>query len=421
MSKSRLKKIVVLFLAGLLATSALTGCGQDEEYGSIGDAQIEEEEASPEKEDPPLFTKQKNPFSNYNYHTEKYQNAGFSFEVPDSWNRTVVNPSCIRYDVPSGDPIFPGAVIYVKCNYYYLAMPDDLDPFADNASEFSQYMSSYITGLPYSYRKGYDVWIKSYTASDEMTEPDFCSEEHAAALKVTKDVYLMDKVTADMYSRKGMDHVAGYFRWDTFPVMIETVVPTDWAEDAKSMISYMMSSVAPLKMQLSDMAGYDYRDISIKLPADFQPREKEGNIFTSPFTDTLATSGITVGLFRVDEDLDDLTPEYINDNYLYSMLSLMLEPGSLKDYSPMAGTYEYSGEQLADEKLAYSASVSLTTTLEDYEGAERPYGLGGSLGMDMFFVEKSDQLFLIAALYYPHQQDAAARVMKAAIQSLSIS
>ena len=421
-----MKAFLFLIISSIIATS-FSSCGKKDEYGTVEDAEISAEEEEPEvSEDNSVFTRQDSPFSDYKYKKRNYQNAKFSFDVPKNWKETIVNASCIRYDVPADDPHFAGARFYIKCNYYYQAVPNDLDPFSDNATEFSKPMAPYLTGLPFPYGKP-DVWIHNYTASDKMTEPDFCSEEHGAALKTTCGVILENKNTADVASVGSMDLVAGYFKWSEFPVMIETVVPSDWTEDAENMISYMMSTVSPVKQRLGNLVTCSYRNISFELPSDFQARAGRGNIFYAPVDDIKATSGIAVGIFNTAEfgngQNGTITPtlEYIQENYSDSVADALMHPDIKQHYYLTTSCVDYEGDPLYDEIADFSANVNLITDLADYKGAENFYGLGGMMYMDMYIVEKSGHSYMIAAMFMPQQVDIATKLMKNVMMTLAVS
>ena len=413
------KRYFTLLLMTALMLTGLSSCSKNDEYGEIGDADIGTEEEA--KAADSLFTKEDNPFSEYTYRTVDFDNAKMTFDIPKAWKETIVNQSCLRYDVPGDDGIFPGATLYVKCLFNYIAEENDLDPFSSVASELGKPMSAYITGLPYPYREGYDTWIEGYSTADETMTPACTSDKNAASLKVTEDVVLINKVTGDVTALSGFNFVAGYFRWEGFPVMIATVVPTDWTDDAKSMVEYIMSSVAYKKQTVPEMTKCSYRKITLDLPSDFSSSSTEGNIFRTSCTEVRATSSMSLGIFSVPESAADLNVDYIQTNYSDQLASLLLDPEYMKDYYPATSCYEYEGGTLADEKAAFSANVNLATDRYDYTGAENPYGMGEMRYMDMFVIERNGQNYMIACLYSRQQEQVAARVIKSAIQSLSVN
>lgn len=411
-----IKKSASIVLIAILLIMSLTSCAKKDEYGGIGEIDISSgEESVPETP----FAKQDNPFSEYSYKTVNFDNARMMFDAPKGWNQTVVNQSCIRYDVPADDPVFPGAVFYVKCDFDTMAAISDVDEFSHVAGEFGKVMSPYITGLPYPYNEGGNVWINSYSAADETIKPTFTSDETAASIKVTKNVVLIDKVTADTFSTSGFNFVSGYFRWTDFPVMISTVVPSGWTENAKSMISYMISSAAYTDPKIAETATFSYRKLSLILPKEFKASSDQGNIFRSPYKDTRATAGMSIGIFSVPEDIGELSVDYIQSHYADSLATLLMNPESSDYYYPSVSCMEYEGEKLADESYACSAYVNIITNRYDYTAADMQYGMSSMPYMDMFVVERNGKNYMIAALYTRQQENVAMKILKAAIQSLT--
>ena len=413
------RKAASILLTFLLMTSLLASCGKEtEEYGSIGDAEITQEEETGNQSS--IFTKLDNPFGEYAYRTVDYQNAKMRFDIPKTWLEKVVNPSCIRYDVPADDKYFPGARFYVKCNYSYPAVPDPHhNEYLEVATEFSKNMKPYITGLPYPYGKRGNTWINDYDSPDELEMPEFCSDETAACITVTKNAVLMDKVTSDVTHLRGMDFVAGYFRWDIFPVMIATVVPSEWSGNAKSLISYIMSSVTGTKQKLQSAATYDFSEASLSLPMDFKAREGQDNVFGTSFDDIKSTSGISIGVFSLPNVTGELPIDVLQSEYADRLAGILLDPKVTEHYFTATSASEYLGDKLADEKDAYTIYVTLTTDLYDYTGAENPYGLSDTSLIDVYTIERGGHYYMVATLYSMQQEDIARKVTRQALQTLA--
>jgi len=410
---SRNKRIICMALIALLAL--LPSCGKSkDEYGSVGDADITTEETD---EGLSIFEKQISPFNEYKYDNVGFESAKFSFDIPSTWTQTIYNMSCIRYDVPYDDPHFPGAAFYVKCNFDYSATPDGINEFSGIAAEYGTPMSSYITGLPFPVG-GKDAWIKSYTAADESESPSFCSDETAACVKTTKDVLLVSKVTGDTASVSGMDLVTGYFRWEDFPVMIASVVPTSESADAKAMTEYIMSSVQYAPQNITEYTVRSCGDVSFELPAEFEAISGSGNIFISPAADIKATSGISAAVFKVDEELEYLTPEYFQNSYATGVANTLLDPACSTQYAATASVYEDTESKLLDEIKSFPGTATILPTGENYTCAKLTYGTVGSWLMDNYILEKGESLYLVTVMY-PLQDEAIARIIeKSLIQSL---
>lgn len=421
MERSILKKLIALALTAALMTVPLSSCGNSNgEYGGIGDADISQDEPAESSAETP-FTKTDNPFEEYTYKTVDFESACMTFDAPKTWKQTIINHTCIRYDVPGDDQNLPGAVFYLKCDLDSSALESDQDPFNHVASEFAKRMSIYITGLPFPYNEGRNVWINSYSASDDEQTPPFTEDKTAASLKVTNDVVLIDKTTADTYSIEGFDLVAGYFRWNDVPAMLMTVVPTDWVLTAQDMINYMISSAVYKEPKLSPLATYEYRKLSLELPSEFQQAAaNKGNVFLTSSMDIKADSSMAVGVFSVSEPVKDLSAEYVQGTYIDGVISLLLDPDYSKHYYPAASCTDYEGEPLADEKAAFRGYVNLPTNLYDYTSAENPYGNPGIRCVDMFIVERGGNNYMIAIMYEAPQEKTAMKIAKAAIQSLKL-
>lgn len=408
------KRITVCLLIFILAVS-LSSCNKAGEYGTIEDAAVSIAEES--SEGCSIFERQELPFEDYELSSVDFESALLRFDVPKAWQQTIYNMSCIRYDSPSDDPHFPGATFYVKCNFDYNAGSDELDPFSTAASEFGKPMSSYITGLPFTCN-GRDAWIKSFAAADESFAPSFCPDETAASIKITRDVILINKQTGDAVSLGGMDFVAGYFKWEGFPVMIATVVPSSASGDAKTMIGYMISASKYLPQRVSAFTERTCSDIAFELPGDFSPFSKAGNIFISPASDIKACSGTSAGVFRIEESLDMLSPDYFNASYAGSVAEMLLDPICSRYYSASASMQEDPEVLVPDEKRHFSGTVNILTDEEDHVSARMTYGTVGVWQLSCFVAEKGGALYLVAVMY-PQQSDAAARIVaKGMLQSL---
>lgn len=421
MERSILKKLIALALTAALMTVPLTSCGKsDEEYGGIGDADISQDEPAESAPETP-FTKESNPFEDYTYKTVNFDSACMTFEAPSSWKQTIVNQTCIRYDVPGNDQHLPGAVFYLKCDLDSSALESDQDPFSHVASDFGKRMSIFLTGLPFPYNEGRNVWINSYSASDHEETPSFTDDKTAVSFKVTDDVVLIDKKTADTYSIEGFNLVAEYFRWNDVPAMLMTVVPLDWESSARDIINYMVSSAAYKQPKLSPLATYEYRKLSLQLPSEFQPSStNKGNIFLTSSKDIKADSSMSIGIFSVPESVSDLSAEYVQDSYVNSVSSLLLDTDYSEHYYPAASCTEYEGDKLADEKAAFRGYVNLPTNLYDYTSAENPYGNPGIRSLDMFIVERGGNNYMVAIMYQIPQEKTAMKIAKSAIMSLRL-
>lgn len=410
-----LKRNLALVLALSLVITMLASCKKDDDYGTVGSADVSTTEEADQGAS--LFEKLDAPFAEYDYEIFNFESAKFSFEAPKTWRRTIYNQSCIRYDAPADDPHFPGCTFYVKCNYDYYAGESELDPFANMAAEFGKPMSSYITGLPFTVM-GRDAWIKSLEVADEYETPSFCKDETAASIKTVKNAIMIDKSTGDAVALGGMDFVAGYFRWENFPVMIATVVPSDASADAKAMVSYMMSSTSYIPQKVTDFSARTYSNITYELPSDFAALDGAGNISLSSPVSGKATSGMSIGVFKVEESLDTMTLDYFQDSYADSVAGLLLDPRCKEYYTVDASMSEDPEGRVLDEKKLFYGTVNILPQDEEYICARMTYGTVGVWYMNCFITEKGGDLYLVADLY-PPQDDAAARIVeKAVLQSL---
>ena len=410
------KKVIAAFLMAALMLTFPACSRNDDEYGSVSSVEIPQEE---DAADTHQFEAQDNPFPDYTYRTVEFGSAGFSYDIPKTWRERVLNHSCIRYDVPGDDEHFPGATFYVKGLFEHSAARDDLDPFAHVASEFSKPLSPYITGLPYNY-EGKDAWIKSYTIADETSTPSFISDDTMASSKITRDVILMDKNTADVQTFTGMSLVATYFRWeDSFPVMFSAVVPEDSEEDARDLTEYVLSTVSAVQMKAEDLEERTAGSITFALPADFTPVNSDENIYISK--DGIGCSaGISIGVFRVNEDPDILTEEYFQNSYTDPLTAALTDPSCAAYYTTLASMQEVSGNKILDESRSFSGSVSIFPVAEDYITAGMTYGAGGPWMINGLIVQRGDAQILIAALY-PAQKDAVVKAIeKSLMQSISV-
>ena len=413
MLKRYLSAIIVL----MMLIMPLSSCSKKGDYGSVEDTEIQSDVKEADELDS-LFEKKDAPFTDYNYKTENYECASFSFEVPDSWIKRIYNQSCIRYDIPDDDTHFPGMTCYVKCNFEYDASPSDLDPFQQYASEFGKNLSPYITGLPYLVL-GQDAWIKSFSVADEVEAPDFCSDETAASVKVTHNVHMINKVTGDTIMFEGADFIAAYFRWKDHPVMISMVAPTYQAEDAKSMVEYMMSSAAFIPHKMNASKTFEYQGVTFNVPSDFEATESGGNILISSPQDIKSSSGMSIGLFRVDESSDTMTEDYFQESYATQMADMMADPECAGYYTFYASAKE-SEKKILDEKKLFLSNIDVVSTEEEYIGAGMTYGDSAVWYMDSMLIEKGNKNYMLSFMYPRNESDVASKIEKAALQSFSV-
>ena len=413
-----LKRFAALALIITLLACLGSGCGKKDEYGSVGDAEItvgQEKDAAST-----IFTKLDNPFGEYEYNNIEFECARLAFDVPNTWEQQIYNNSCIRYDIPKDDPYFPGATCYIKCNYSYIAVEDELDPFRHYASEFSKNMSPYITGLSYHFG-GKNVWIKSYSAADEQIEPTFCNDKTAACIKVTKNLVLVNKQQGDPTSFGQACLVAAYFRWHDFPVMMSIVVPNESAKDATDMMSYMMSSASSLPHKVKQTKEFDYRGIKAVVPTEFESEQDSGNILRSPSRSLNSSAGMSLAIFEANEDLEYVTRDYFQRTYATRLATLLADPESLSGYTVDATSGEGNGDKLVDEKKSFFANVNIVATDEDYIAAEKMYGTVSMWYMDCYFVERNGKNYIVAAMYPPQENELGVEIEKKAIETLAVS
>lgn len=413
------KKLLSLFLALTLLTCLFSGCSKKDEYGTVGDAEITIEEQDDGIE-PTIFTKLDNPFTEYDYENVQFECAKFSFDVPKTWEQQIYNCGCIRYDAPKDDPIFPGATCYVRCNYSYSAVEDDLDEFKHIASEFSKNMSPYITGLPFHFN-GRDTWIKAYSVADETIEPSFCKDKTAASIKVTKDLTLINKTTGDATSFGQACLVAAYFRWEGYSAMMAMVVPNESAKEATDMMSYMVSSVSSIPHKVRQTKDFEYEGIKTVVPAEFEASEGSGNILRAPTRSLGSTAGMVLAVFEVPESLDVITEDYFRSTYTDKLATALVDPSCRDDYDIAANFRESPDNTLVDAKKAFYGDVNILAVDEDYISAKNLYGVVAGWYIDANIVERNGKNYLVAALYPPVENRLGIEIEKKMIENLAVA
>lgn len=409
------RKTFALILALITMISALSSCSKKEEYGSVENIEISAPSEDPEGES--IFTRTEAPFEDYSYDSFKFECAKLALDVPKSWHMQVINQSCVRFDAPEDDPHLPGTTCYVKCIYDYNAEENEINSYAHYASEYGKIMSPYITGLPYKY-KGKDLWIKSYSNSNAQKELDFCDDKTAAILKTTKDVTVFDKRTADTVSFEGTDLVAGYFRWENFPVMISMMTDSERTASAEKMVSYMMSSSTLLPHKVKQTKEYEYRNIKLIVPSYFEASENSGNILRAPVNDIKSCSGMCLGVFAVEDALEDINESYFQNIYGTNLAKSLLGASVIESYDISQTSYYDASKKTGDEKLRFSSSVNIISLEDDYISAQLPYGPVSVWTMDSLFVKKSGKNLLVAILYPPNESGIADKVMETTLQTL---
>ena len=411
------KRILAVMLALLSLVLIASSCTKNkaENFGNIEDVEIAVSDEKPS--DASEYEKQANPIEGYSYKVVDFGPAMMSLEVPESWRMTSYNLSTIRLDAPQEDPVFPGTTMYIKCLYDYNAMPDDLDPISHMASEYAKPMSVYITGLPFAF-DGTDACINSYKIADDVTTPKFVEDSSAAATKITKNVHIIRKDTASTISFNGLDHVATYFRWNTFPVMLETVVPSEKGYDAKALLEYMMSTATHKEQSAGNFETREVGKTTFSLPKEFSALNQSGNVFLSK--ENLAdTEGMSIGVFKVNEDESFLTEQYFRDNYATKLPEILADPSCADSYYITSSVDEYSGEKLLDEFKSYKGSVTFSCIEDDYKAAKLTYGASSAWRMNCYLVKRGKGIYLVADIFPPQDEELALAIEKNVINTLT--
>ena len=298
-----LKKGLSLILIGTLSFSFLTACKDNNEEGKLNEVEIEEEdnsvthEASKKDE---LFTLLEEPFG-YDYKTIKNERADMQFQYPSDWDATIHNARHIEINPNKDDNNFSTLTLHIL--YKYNMGDDSVKEFVAN---YDQYFEDDIIGLNYKIDNRNDYHESTYvTPTTQETDNSYTTDPNRISLGIRDNIYISNDLG---YAPEG-EYTGLYYSvyWDHYPCVITTVCKTSELEKAKKMLHYMVSSISHVEKNTTKIdATYTYEDMTITLPDSFKQNEENPNIFTASEKELSKYAGMNVGLFEIDENVDDI-------------------------------------------------------------------------------------------------------------------
>ena len=421
-----IKKILSVLLCLVLCLSVFSACSNGPEEGTIEDVEIEK--APPGEEASGMFTKLASPYD-YDYKTFAWKKAHIAMDIPSTWDVVFVNSRYIQIQVPESDTFIPGASMAFLANYGDYVNDDAMSEYTlnDHAYMFSSLFKNELEGIPY-FIGNRKCHLRSYTSEDEIRNGlDFVSKEHAkdAATLTASRVFLVDK-TGKYFTDHGM--VTTYFKWDQTPFCFSAIAPEDELVSVREMLEYIVSSICYCK---SIPAGYEevsYEDFKTKVPASFKPAEEAENIFVSDPLENTETAGMSVGVFRLEQPVDDpvsgikaeplgeFSMTDITENYGQTIAEFTFGPYAK---NPIYDFYSDDAEE-SKEKITCNLGVNCTGYEYATEIAGSPFGQYANYKGDFYPVEKNGTRYLVVVFYQGTQKDVATAAGKTAVRNLQV-
>ena len=396
----------------MMLTALFPSCGHDPSEGEIGDVEIE----TPSDEEKPAgtFKKLESPFD-YEYEPFTIRKAHMTFDVPSSWENTLVNSRYARLEAPVTDDLFPGATVNILCGYGEDVDENEMSEYTLNnhAYRFSDFFCNELEGLTYNV-DGRLCRLRQYVTEDHIENGlAFVDSDHVedAATLIADEVAMVDKAT-NYYT--GNSFVATYVKWNHCPFCFSMVVPKESAGDARKILEYIASSITYPKAESIEYGEVSYGDVSTSVPTHFMPVTGAENIFASSLEQNKETAGMAVGIFRVENS------ETINEENI------------AKYYGETIAAYTFNGYNVP---VLYAAQAWEGSDGPDYAGeitinatGENPATVAGSVFGPLsyykvnYYVKEDDgAAYLIAVIYQKGQEDIAKKVGETALRKLRIN
>ena len=404
------KKISLLLVMALLMT-AFAACTEEAPEGEISDVEIEE----PIEEVETYFTKASSPYD-YEYTVFPWKKANMRFEVPKTWSLRFINSRYIRIDTPEGDGFMPGATINILCNYYQDVSENEISDqtLGNHAYRFSEIFKSELPGLNYTV-DGKQTHLRKFVTEDAIHNGlEFTGERHEedAATLVTDNAVMMDK-SAHYYS--GNSLVSTYVKWNDMPFCFSTVVKKEYADNARTMTEYIASSITTDAKKSVAYGTVEYEDFSTVVPTALLPVPDAENVFTSRLDANDRLSGMTIGVFKIDNK-SMVTAENIANHFGIRAAQI-----AFGQYGMRANIAAQAEDADGGSGPMYKGNISINASgSEATKTAGTVFGDYEYFDTDYYVKDDGDAAYLVAVIYQKCQADVAKEAGQKAFKELKI-
>lgn len=416
------RRLIPLLLICTLLIGFLPSCTgervSEDDLGKINDIEMENTQDS----NPPLFEEQKCPFTGYSMKTVKYYSALMSFKIPTSWGVAAINPSQIKITVPADDANFPGNTFYVQSVFDYQASGNDLDPESSDINRMYRPFECYLEGLTYSIGGSAEGTLRRWRGGwDETRTPSFVDDKQLAMTAFLGDENLYNAKTSTS-AAQNVGLVATFFKWQDFPVMISTFTDDSKMEDAAKMTEYIMSTALYKAPKISNTEDKEFSEnFTATLPVEFSPIGENENAYAAPVTDTLSSSGISIGIYKVsDKYADEATnASYILNSEGEAVILDLMDQRCAGQYTP---TFAVTGEatrSISGENRAFFANCNLISTGDNRASASLSYGPASLQYMDFYIIKKKGGTYMVVSLFSRQQAKLAYNIERLVVKSLN--
>lgn len=396
----------------------MPSCSKGPEEGAIEELDLQGSEATEQNEES-IFTRIDSPFD-YEYMAFPVRKAGMQLDIPSEWTTDVISSRFISIRTPDNDGYLPGSTLAILFNYGedVDSSNNSLTELASHAYTFSDFFKNELAGIP-CYADGKRCHLRNYVAEDEIINGlEFVDDEHMedAAILVSNKVVLVDKANNYYVDRFSM--VCGYIKWEHSPVCISAIVPGEYLDNAKQVMRYLISSIRSCSSYSEGFRTASYGDFSTMIPASFIPVEDAENIFYSPLTQNSYTSGMSVGVFKIDGSRGrSMDADAIAESYGGLIAKLAFSP---YEESVTYRVQAYDNPEGDSPAFKGNISVDPSPGRDPAEITASVFGSDSKYLADFYNIEKGDSFFLISVIYQKCQKEIASEAGKTAVSSLKV-